>query len=71
MENSMNTFSNMYSGIQVVSMVRRATFPEWKIPLRYITNMELVLILRGIGKISVEDEEVTVEGGDLLCFLPP
>jgi len=51
-------------------VVRRATFPEWKIPPRHIRNIELVLILRGIGKISVDNEEYTVGAGDLFCFQP-
>lgn len=51
-------------------MVLRQTFEGWKIPLRSIWDMELVLILKGQGQICIEGETRAVKAGDLIFFQP-
>ena len=70
MEKSLPVSPEVYSRVRMDFMVHRATFPEYRIRPRYIANVELVLILRGTGKVTVEDKEYTVEAGDFFCFQP-
>ena len=55
---------------QVAHAVRRATWPGWMLPERTIPNYELVLLLRGQGRITLRSERLDVQAGDLLLFCP-
>lgn len=50
--------------------VRRATWQGWMLPERTIRSYELVLLLRGQGKITIRGEEMNVQAGDLILFSP-
>ncbi len=56
--------------VRLDHIVRRKTFCGWEIRPRYITNYELVLILKGKGNISINNDQFEVHGGDLICFRP-
>lgn len=50
--------------------VRRKTFSGWEIRPRYISNYELVFILDGTGRITIEGKTFPAQKGDLFFFRP-
>lgn len=59
-----------YNELQPDYMVLRATFDGWKIPPRYITNYELVLVIKGDGEIRIAGKDIHIQSGSLICFRP-
>ncbi|MDD6174813.1 MAG: AraC family transcriptional regulator [Firmicutes bacterium] len=51
-------------------LVRRATYCGWGIAPRRISNYELVFVLKGQGNIVLENKQMTIQPGDLVCFRP-
>ena len=56
--------------IKINAMLHRETFDGWKINTRCIQDYELVYIIRGYGEIQIIDKQISVRGGDLICFSP-
>ena len=56
--------------VSINYMIRRATFEGWQIHTRCIQDYELVYIIRGCGKIRIDDRQISVSSGDLICFRP-
>lgn len=50
--------------------VRRETCPEWSVPTRTIDNHELVLVLKGEGRVLIGNNCYTVRSGELIYFWP-
>lgn len=59
-----------FSEIILNQFIKRATFEGWKIPERQLNDYELVLVVKGTGNISIENQTFHVEAGDLICFKP-
>lgn len=51
-------------------LVRRATFCGWEILPRCISNYEVVYVLKGQGKVMIEEKQFMIHAGDLVCFRP-
>lgn len=56
--------------LQLDYMVRRATFRGWEICSRYITNYELVFVIKGQGDIQIDGQHIHVKAGNLIFFRP-
>lgn len=56
--------------VSINYMIRRATFEGWEIRTRCIQDYELVYIICGCGKIRIDDRQISVNSGDLICFRP-
>ena len=51
-------------------LVRRATFPGWKIEPRVIHDFELVFIVEGEGDITLGEKSFIGRAGDVICIPP-
>lgn len=56
--------------VQLDYLVWRSTFYGWKIHPRYITNYELVFVIKGQGNIQIAGEDMCIKAGDLIYFRP-
>ena len=56
--------------ININFMLHRETFEGWKIHPRCIQDYELVYVVRGHGEIQISNRQISVKGGDFICFRP-
>lgn len=59
---------NVFS--QIHHSLYRKTFPNWSIPSRTIPDHELVLVVSGKGKFTIEDRTYLAKEGSLFHILP-
>ena len=56
--------------VNIKAALHRETFDGWKIHTRCIPEYELVYVVRGYGEIQIVNRQISVGGGDLICFKP-
>ena len=65
----MDTVRQHYQ-VKLDYLVRRVTFPGWKIEPRVIHDFELVLVVAGEGTITLGENRFLAGAGDVICIPP-